>query len=261
MADVQTLHNALKDLLSQITPLRQEAAELQEGLDRVKRDYEPRLGELNDRREELETLMDALKAQLAGEPETPPERKSPVDDDNGVQPPEPVPDSDTQDDEKMPEPLPAVKDKREERKRDIADHIESLLSYDDWSVVMEDVNAILADPRRDVGDMLELVPWGDFWTQRAEWETPDEQLVRLVWWQEVLEGRLAHWQDELRRLKAEDHYRLWLRLKQLSRQEWLRLLDDMARMQKEENDELERQVAVLQRRLDREGQATEAQGA
>jgi chromosome segregation ATPase len=57
MADVQTLHNALKDLLSQITPLRQEAAELQEGLDRVKRDYEPRLGELNDRREELETLM------------------------------------------------------------------------------------------------------------------------------------------------------------------------------------------------------------
>jgi len=252
MAEREELQSALRELLLQIAPLRQEAAELRTALDRVKRDYEPRLGELNAEAEDLQRLKEALEAQLAGEP-GPQVKKPPVERGPDVLPPPEVKTAGPEKAEQLPEPLPVVRDERKERKLDIADHIESLLSYEDWSAVMEDVNAILSDPKRDVGDLLELVPWGDFWTVKTEGETAQEQLVRLAWWRQALEERLAYWRDEVRRLKAEDHYVLWLRMRQLSEPEWLRLLETMAQMQERENEELRRQVACLQQRLDREG--------
>jgi hypothetical protein len=262
MTQLQEQIRALKDLLDRITPLREEAAQLREGLDQVKRDYGPVLGELNRESERLQDLKKALDAQLAGVPEPPPRPEQPLDDDVAVQPPPKVPDFGSEEENAMPEPLPVVKDERAERKRDIADHIESMLPIKVWSSVLQDVNAIVADPIRDVGDMLELVPWGDFWTVRPPWETTlEEQLVRLTWWQEVLERRLTYWQDELRNLKKDDHYRLWQRMVQLEREEWLSLLDDLRLQQLAENDELQRQVTVLQRRLDKQPRAREAHNA
>ncbi len=111
------------------------------------------------------------------------------------------------------------------------------------------VNAMVADRRRDVGDILEILPWGPIWRLRTDGETLEEQLKRLNGWQDALEGRLAFWQGEVLRLESDKSYDLWQEMQTSSPERWLIYLDELASSQTAENARLEHAVAVLEREL------------
>ena len=239
---IEQLLQALKSILDQIAPLRQQAADLETELAQVQLDYDQELGDLNAEAARLEALKILLRAHLAQR------EVAPI-----VQAPLPVPD---------PTPPPVVadspvvlgdtplspppEDPRAARKRALADHIEYFLADSDREIVMQLINAVLIDDRRDIADMLESLAWGPIWMARADWETLEDHHSRLEGWRQALADRLTYWQNEVRRLKSDQRHGLLLERKSRTPEEWQAYLDQMALEQQAEIDNLTHEVAVLE---------------
>ena len=235
-AEIQELLDELKVFLDEITSLRQHVATAEAGLVLVQRDYEQKLHAANAEADRLELLLSSLQARLVGR-----------------QPPSPPPDP-------QPSPPPAlvtsapgaVADIPSEppeavRKRELVAHIRY---FTDDQTVIERINALLKDPERDVGDLLELLPWGDIWCARAaDWETTADQLARLTTWRKALQERLTHWKREVHRLEKDTRYPLLVRKVASSMKDWQSYLDELARKQLAENADLAREIEMLQEQL------------
>ncbi len=240
---IDNLLTTLEALLEQIKPLRQRVGEVEEDLAQVQRDYDQKMSKLNVEAERLEGLKISLMARLAPEIKLPP---TPVP--TNLQPtlPEeviditPVPGS--------PPPPHPTESPRTARKRSLARHIYYFLD-NQQAAIMQDINAVLVDDRRDVGDMLEALSWGDIWTARADWETLENQYDRLNEWYQALEERLAYWQRELHKQESDSRYPLWQKMQESSQEEWLAFLDDLARQAEVENARLAHEVEVLEQAL------------
>src|SRR5262249_46497087 len=130
----------------------------------------------------------------------------------------------------------------------LADHIFYFMDTSQLAD-MEIINAVLSDDQRDVGDMLELLTWGDIWKSRPDWETFEQQLERLLSWQVALEDRLGFWHQEVRRLESDPNYGLVRIMTSDSREAWQSHLDDLVRQQSEENRQLAEEISILEERL------------
>jgi hypothetical protein len=238
---IEELLTELKALLDDVAPLRERAAAVEAAMVRAQYDYEQKLRAANAEADRLELLKFSLLARLA-EREPPPSPLPPTP--APIPPPTVIANQPTTGGTAADipsEPPEAI------RKRKLVAHIRY---FTDDQTVIERINALLKDPRRDVGDMLELLPWGDLWRARAaDWETLTDQWARLTSWRAALQERLAHWQREVRRLEEDDRHPLLVRKTGSSPEEWLAFLDELARKQKAENVRLAREVEVLQQQL------------
>jgi hypothetical protein len=231
----------IKGLLEQIEPLSKHAMNIEAGLVEAQEAYNERLGTLNRKAEELKSRSSFLRYELRLK--------------QGVDLPQ-LSTSEAQSRQptslfrpKIEEALASLqKDPRDKRKRDLADYILDLIS-DDQQIIMERVNAMVADSHRSVGDMLEALPWGPIWMQRTDGETLNEQLERLEGWHRELEERLTFWQNEVRRLESDRSYCLWQEMQVSSEESWQVYLDELASAQEVENTQLEHAVAILEQEL------------
>ncbi len=246
MVDIETqiieILNNLKELLEQITWLRQHADELDRGLIEAQRDYDQKIGPLNTEADRLEALKLSLRARLARRPSP---AAQPAKSDDAPSTPKPVITTETP-------PPPPPKDPRAKRKRELADYIGYFIADESRETIMQVINAILADEQRDVGDMLELLSWGNIWTASADWETPVEQYKRLNDWNQILADRLVYWQERIHGLEKSSYYSLWQQKQSLSQAEWLANLDEMGRQQAANNANLSREVDFLEQQLARQ---------
>ncbi|MEC4812326.1 MAG: hypothetical protein SAK29_03480 [Scytonema sp. PMC 1069.18] len=226
----------LKTLLDDIAQLRQQASILENELAQAENEYNQKLSHLNTEADRLDALKISLQSRLAWRKTPPPVTENTSRTEVELPPPVIEP--------QLLPPLPP-ENPRIGRKRALADHIEYFLADSDRETVMQVINAVLADNYCDMGDMLELLVWGDIWKARAEWETLEEQYTRLQEWQCSLEERLAYWQQIW---KDDSRYSLWQEKRSRSQEEWLAFLDDLAQKQAEENTRLSHEVAVLEQR-------------
>jgi hypothetical protein len=236
-AEIEELLEALKALLDKIAPLRQRAATIEADLVVVQRDYEQKLHAANARADQLELLKHSLLARLVG---SDPPSASPAP--RSTPPPAVIADQGAAAAADIPsDPPEAV------RKRELVAHVRY---FTDDRAVIERINALLKDPRRDVGDLLELLPWGEIWQVRAaDWETLADQYARLTRWRAALQERLVRWQREVRHLEDDSRYPLLVRKTASSVEGWQSYLDELARRQQAENIRLAREVEVLQEQL------------
>ena len=244
---IQDLLAQIETLLSQIMPWRKKAVNLEAGLAAAKRDYERVVGAANAEASRLSARKASLQAALAAKPAPPPPppplRPNPPPDVPKVKP-------------GVALPPPPPEDPRAVRKRALADHIFYFLD-DDQEDVLQVLHAIQDDARRDVGDMLELLPWGEIWRARATWETLDDQQRRLASWLAALEIRLDYWQRTLDRLEGGDSRQGLLQEKKVrSAEEWEAYLAELAQDQEDDNARLRQEVQVL----DAEWQQKQARG-
>ncbi len=234
---------AIQGLLEQIEPLSKRAVDIEAGLAEAQEAYNERLGTLNRKAEELKSRAAFLRYELRLKQGVDLSQQS-TSETRSRQPTSPL---QPKIEEAVVE-LPLQKDPRDKRKRDLADYILDLIS-DDQQVIMERVNAMVADPRRSVGDMLEALPWGPIWMLRTDGETLDEQLERLEGWRRELEERLTFWQNEVRRLESDRSYYLWQEMQASSEESWQTYLDELASAQEAENIHLEHAVLMLEQEL------------
>ncbi|NEO33952.1 MAG: hypothetical protein F6K36_26760 [Symploca sp. SIO3C6] len=237
---IEQLLEALKTLLAQISSLRQQTDEIEKDLAQVQGEYDQKLGSLNAEADRLEALKTSLKNRLAQKkPAVAPEYISNSTTNKVELPPQIL---ETQRDE----PPPPLENPRSKRKRDLADHIEYFIAESDREPIMQIINAVLANEQQDVGEMLELLSWGEIWTVRAEWETLEEQYARLKSWQEALSERLTYWQNTRHRLEKTPFHGLWQEKRSRSQEDWLAFLDNLAQQQAEGNTRLAHEVEVLE---------------
>lgn len=233
---IQGLLRQIKTLLDQIMPLREKAATLNDELAAARRDYERVVGAANAEFDRLRARKATLQAQLAAEPPPPrpPESGAP-------KPPPVVYDG---------EPgaalsTPASEDPRTARKRALADFIYCFVD-DEQEDVLHVLHAIQSDSQRDVGDMLELLPWGDIWQVRADWETLDDQRRRLSSWLAALETRRDHWKRTRDQLAGDRRQGLLQEKKARSAEAWQDYLAGLARDQETENARLRGEIQILE---------------
>lgn len=248
MSDIQAKINLLleklKISLDKIGELRTLANDLENDLTEVQHDYELKLGSLNIEATQLERLIIILRASLARKPVS-------VRESEQISPPPVPPPELIEDDSSEPKPLPPPeKDPRASRKRALADHVMSFVPNDEMETVLQVVNAILDDEQRDVGDMLELIPWGVIWTARAEaWETPEMQFDRLQGWNQELQARLTYWEGQIQRLKKDERDGLLQEMRVRSHSDWLAYLEGLASKQAEQNKEMRQEIVFLQQQI------------
>jgi DNA anti-recombination protein RmuC len=239
----------LKDLLDQITDLRDRVRnlenEMDEELNQAQQEYEEKLGSLNAEAARLRHQKGSLKTRLdqlrksRGSSDTIP---LPPADIPEVAPPKPILSKKTSD---PPEPPPL--DPRMVRKRALADHIYYFADPDQETVVQQ-INAILSDESASLGEMLELLAWGDIWKARADWESLRMQYERLKEWQSGLEVRLDYWKCQLREIESGERYSLW-ETKSQGERRWQDFLEEVAEKQRAENRQLAHEVTVLRQEL------------
>jgi hypothetical protein len=245
---IQTVLNQIQTLLAQIVPLREQAAKLEAELAAAQRDYERVVGAANLEASRLRARKASLQAALAARltpPPVPPPTSPPFNPPRGVvgigpgnQP-----------------PPPPVEDPRAARKRALADYIFYFLD-DEQEAVLRDLHAIQDDARYDVGDMLELLPWGDIWQARAGWETLDDQRQRLSSWLAALQTRRDYWQRALDHLEDDSRQGLLQGKASQSAEGWQEYLAGLALDQDRDNARLRQEVQVLED----EWQKKQAQG-
>ncbi|UCH93810.1 MAG: hypothetical protein JSV88_26570 [Candidatus Aminicenantes bacterium] len=253
MTDIQSkinhLFNILKSLLEQITPLRQQVETLEKELTYVQREYDRIVGPFNAEADRLEILRSSLRARLEQPRSHTPSPIPSTLQQEKPQPPQTLMDTANSNSLSSPSPSPLPEDPRSRRKRSLADHIDYFVATDDRETVMQVINAVLADDHRDIGDMLELLSWGDIWTARPDWETPEEQYVRLQNWESTLKERLEYWQNRFQQLKDEPRQGLLQEMKSRKPEEWSVYLDELARKQEEYNKKLSQEVDFLEKEL------------
>ena len=251
MTDIQSqinhLFDSLKSLLEQITPLRLQVETLEKELTYVQREYDRIVGPFNVEADRLEILRSSLRARLEQPrshtpspiPSTPQQEKP--------QPPQPLMDPFNSNSSPSPPPLP--ENPQSKRKRSLADHIDYFVATDDRETVMQVINAVLADDHRDIGDMLELLSWGDIWTARPNWETPEDQYKRLQNWESTLRERLEYWKNRFQQLKDEPRQGLLQEMKSRRPEEWADYLVEMAWKQEKYNKKISQEVDFLEKEL------------
>jgi hypothetical protein len=233
---IQDLLGQIKTLLGKIVPLREKAADLEAELAAAQRDYERVVGAANVEASRLRAQKDSLQAALAAKPPPPPPAPPPP-----PKPPPPVPPVKPG----TAPPPPPREDPRAARKRTLGDYIFYFLD-DDQQDVLQVLHAIQDDARYDVGDMLELLPWGDIWQARAGWEMPDDQQRRLLSWHTALGTRLDYWQRTLDRLAGDSRQGLLQEKKARSPEGWQDYLAGLAQDQEKDNARLRQEVQVLE---------------
>ena len=241
-AQIDELLEQLKHLLAQITPIRQQMATLEKQLAQVQREYDKHLGEHNSEANRLEMLKHSLKARLARKPTPIMQEPTTQAVPEAIQPPEVVEIALSPDE---PPPPPPAEEPGMVPKRALANHIYYFLDPSQ-SAIMQTINALLIDGARGIGEMLELLEWGEIWSARADWEPLEEQYQRLEGWQAALTERWAFWQAEEQRLKGDSRYALWRERDSRSSEEWLALLQGLTEQQKIENERLAQEVAILE---------------
>jgi hypothetical protein len=223
---IAELLDVLEKLLQQIEPLRTRTRQMEKELTEVQQEYEAKLGPANAEADRLEATKLSLQARLNREPAPPPPREA-------ITAPTPPPATiETRAEPTMPPPPRPRESLRTARKRALLDFI---FNFTDSGPVIEKINAIVDDDRRELGDMLELLTWGEIWKARTDWETLDEQALRLDEWRVALEQRVAYWTEEIKRLEDDPRYSL--------RSE----LDDLLRSRERKNELLAKEVADLER--------------
>ena len=226
--------------------MRQQTKELEEELAKVQQDYNQKMSSLHQETDRLETLKNSLKYRLMpNQTSTPPSSPPKQDNKIEVQPPPEV----LEDTSPKPPPISPEESRRQQRKRILADHVEYFIAESDREPILQLLNAVLHDEKRDLGDMLEQLSWGEIWTLRAEWESGEEQYTRLQEWQQALSERLTYWEGSLRQLETSSAYELWQEKRSRSSQEWLSYLEELAVQQAEENERLAHAVAILEQEL------------
>ena len=239
-AQINRLLKQLEELHARGASTRREVNELEQAVALTRSDYEQKLGQPNGEAERLRVLKASLEARLRGSRRSAPPTPAPTP---RVKPP-PVTFTPQVEERVAIAPPPPPKSFKRERKAALRDFI-YYFSESEQASGIEQINAMLDDERRDIGDILELVEWGDIWKVRSDWETLDEQQQRLEGWQAALEERLAYWQHRLEQSNNPFH-ELWLKRKAMTRPAWLSFLDELARRQAQQNQELAGEVAALE---------------
>jgi hypothetical protein len=246
---ITELLTSLETLLKQIEPMRKRAEEIATGLAQTQREYELKMSAANAEAERLE----ALKRSLARSPQ-------PVDPPPPIPPPPapvPPPPIDVVDPGVIRPPEPPRENPRTARKRTLLDHI-FYFSDAGQNTVIEQINSLLDDEQRDVGDILEMLAWGDIWRARADWETLEQQRQRLYGWHDALKQRLTYWEQEINSLERDDFYELWERRSELTEPQWQSFLDQLLQEQEAENQRLAREVAAIESGAQAEQTVTKA---
>ncbi len=231
-----TINQQLKQLRlkqEQVSALRLHVGELEKLLATVKDDYERVLAPLNQEATRLERRIASLRAGLQKKPLAPAIRTRPIP---SVKPP-------------ITRQQQARAPKRSARavcKGVLADHIESMIEDAARDQVMPLINAVLADERRDLGDMLELMPWGSIWTNRTPWETAEEQSARLDLWAKELTARQTYWQKRLNRLESDPAHGLLAEKAENSAEAWQLFLASLADSQEQKNKRLQAEIDFLE---------------
>jgi hypothetical protein len=238
----------IESLLSQIVSLRRQVNEIEAGLAETKRDYDKKLAQVNAEADKLESLKHSLLARSKSIPIPAP----PLHD--GVIPPPQGIEAKTEQPTEI-QPLPLRESDTARRKRRLLDHIDYFTDEGQADVIGR-IHAFAKDERRGVGDILELLKWGSIWQARPDWETLEEQEDRLKGWRGILQERLDYWQRELQRISQDQRHSLWQRKKALSGDEWQSFLQQLAKQQEWDNEQLRRKVAELEHL--RQAQQTES---
>ncbi|MCP4676339.1 MAG: hypothetical protein GY854_12665 [Deltaproteobacteria bacterium] len=243
---IQDILTRLETLLDEVGQLRQRYVNLEKNLHRAERDYDSIIGLLNAEADRLRACVRTLTARLAHRPQTHIDPGPTLDTTVPASPP--TPDEVPAGDDSYPlETAPCFEPSLAADKRSLADHIEYFVQPADREWVMGVLNAVLVNDQKGVGEMLELVEWGDIWTARAEWESSEDQYRRLVEWRAALADRLEYWQSEFHRLENDPRYDLLVKMREKDRADWLRELEQLARDQEKENEILAQKVADLER--------------
>jgi hypothetical protein len=168
LIEIEQMLATLRSLLEEVTSLRQQAIDLQANLDIITHDYDLKLGKLDIEASQLESRRKQLMTLLAGRQQL----LHPVPFKVVQDPPE----GGSKASERDSQPFrPPPESPRTKQKRAIADHIFLFVASDQESLVMREINTLLTDERKNVGDMLEILKWGAIWTSRASWETLENQ--------------------------------------------------------------------------------------
>lgn len=234
--EIEQILATLRSLLEEVTLLRQQVIDLQAKLDIITHDYDLKLGKLDIEVSQLESRRKQLTALLAGRQQLP---RSVSSQDSLAE----VTKVSVRDSRPL---IPLPESPRTQQKRVIADHIFLFVASDQESIVMREINALLTDERRNMGDMLEILKWGAIWTSRASWETLEKQYDRLHGWNLALQQRLADWHHEICQLKADWRYTFWEKKVSLSPEGWEGFLNDLARQQEKTIENLAHKVKVLE---------------
>lgn len=156
---IQTLLEQLQRQVTDISQLRESCQTLEANLNEIQRDYQQYVGQLNVEHNQLTQEINRLRATLA-------QINTPAPETPVVIPPLP-PEFQPKVGMDIKPPPPPPKDTRSEKKRSLADFLESVIAPEARETVMQAINAVLADERRDIGDMLEALTWGDLWSYRT----------------------------------------------------------------------------------------------
>jgi hypothetical protein len=245
--EISGLKTQLESLVGKIKPLRERSAILEAQLAQAQRDYDRELGVLNAEAIRLSGRKTALRAALAGNDTHRPMPILPPD--PGPTPPPPVIDPGPH---PSPVPLAQREDPREARKRALWKHLYEVMDPDqpdpdpEKIQTIQAIHAMVRDDQRDVGDMLEVLAWGDVWKVRGEWETVEEQARRLDEWRTALQQRLKFWEQAVGRLEKDPRQGLLNEMQKGSQQQWLAYLKKLAGQQQTENESLRHEVTELE---------------
>jgi hypothetical protein len=225
----------LQLLRDRITFERDQVSNLEKSLAEAQYDYEQHLGVLNADSIKLEARKEFLRISLTRQTVS----------SSRLQPPSLV----VPGGELLEAPLPTSVEILRKQKRRLADHIQYFIDPDQASV-LEIINAVLIDDQRTVGEMLEVLIWGDIWAMRAAWESLEVQYARLTEWHLALEDRLKYWQHEMLRLEVDPRFNLYLMRRERGQTGWQEYLNELISWQTEENTRLGSDIADLEQQLE-----------
>jgi len=230
--EINVLLEKLEMLLSEVKALSAAIDRIATMLEQAEREYELKLGDVMAEADRLDAekhgLLSRLNRAEAPGP-MPPRAVEPVAPPALVEVASPA--------IKLPPSLPENPTRK--RKRALADFI---FNFNDSGPVIEKINALVDDDARDIGEMLELMEWGQIWKERTSWETFDEQRQRLEEWHIALEERRSFLTEKKNRLEENS---LWNR-RSKSEEDWQSFLDEMLQQRKAENERAAREIEKLE---------------
>jgi len=233
--DINLLLAPLEALLKQVRALTTEVERIATTLEQAEREYSQKLDGAIAEADRLEGEKRSLIARLNRAEAPGPLAPPPADERAGIEPVPPPPLTDTT--IKLPAP-PREKPERQ-RKRALADFI---FNFSDSGSVIEKINALVDDDARDIGEMLELIEWGQIWKERTKWESDSEQFTRLEEWRVALEHRLAFLTEKKSLLENNS---LWEE-RSRSDEEWQSFLDEILQQRKAENERTVIEIGKLE---------------
>ena len=245
---IQHALDQIKTLLGEITPLRERAGTLAADLGKAKALYNEKLRPLKKEGDELRSKIMTLNTRRAGKTPRPVTGPPKPPEPTGVRPPKPFVPVDTT---KPPSATP--RNFRLERKRALHDHVSWVMGHRRQKAAeMQEITALLADESADVGDMLELIPWGEegrFWKERPTYQKPEEQAAQLEDWVSALQGRLSFWKNKIAELQEEATLAEYAHLMTTDLDKQRIYLEEEMKRMAAENQNLATQASELERMI------------